>query len=1016
MNSRVWSANRPPALSSPRSPSSTSTTHQANVQSQSQQHPLPAPYFSAHPQQQAQDHNPSKTTVNTTTNNNSNSSRPPTPPLSARIQPHPKIVALSTTNSTIAPSITPNISLPSNTGSNTNNNTNNSNGNNNSFPNTTGHGHQPLPTATNSASNSITPATVSGGRVRRNFVATTTTQAASSHSMLFSNPAIVQSASNSSTTAISPVNAYNTPIPCGSAIRPPITTTTASTNSNITTNVPTNSSQKTVLLPQASVSSSSVHNIAPANIGTGKHRFLSSPLPFDEPNARHTSSSNMQSQPPSQTQYHSSRSVIQPHISSQFNSNAQEIHAHSLQSHSNVLPISSSLSPISSQLPGNISQISQNPNFSNQVHPNAFHHSSQHNGRVPSHLVNHFEEEEDLDSSFCRPATLDIIRVSPPNPILPPQYTPCLPHSWRRGPLLGQGSLGHVFSGIDLRTGEQFAVKEAPIGHLVRGGEKIRETVREIVQYGYSEDDACVVGNLGRRNSDISVGRTVNSAGNPSVSELNVCGGCQDASCACAHTASHMSSLLLLENLAAMKELVVASIRMNVLSEDKLGMLILLLNTHEHLHHQSGNGSSKIPHGGLYHLTRNQDILQYIALSNDNSINADGGNNTSFSNVSVGGLSSITNEQSINHNHNDFSSTPHHENNTSLLSANGTSAAIGDQPANPALSNHSAALEQLINEILFYNSIRHPNILSYKGFDILSSERLFVYLEVMGGGSVASFTQEYGAMPESLVRKYMAHIVLAVECLHSNGIVHRDIKGANVLISDDGSTAKLSDFGCSKRIIHARRGSRSSGTSSYSYPNILNHDDPDQMSDGVFVGSSSHAEQEPGSESNGNSNNINYKNSLTYTLKGSVLWMPPEVITSSGHGRKVDIWAIGCLAVEMAVGRPPWSERNFDNLFHAMLFIMSATEGPSCPEKNLSPVGRHFLATCCKRSPEERPTARALLSHPFIRKDVLNCLETKKVVGLSEKFEYDECMGGLKELKELIAEVREGGSWSDVLL
>lgn len=96
-------------------------------------------------------------------------------------------------------------------------------------------------------------------------------------------------------------------------------------------------------------------------------------------------------------------------------------------------------------------------------------------------------------------------------------------------------------------------------------------------------------------------------------------------------------------------------------------------------------------------------------------------------------------------------------------------------------------------------------------------------------------------------RKFSFQIVSGVDYLHSKGIIHRDIKGANILVTDSG-VAKLADFGCSKQLA------------------------------GMFTTS--------------------VEESLR-AIRGSIPWMAPEVIKQTGYGRSSDIWSLGATAIEM---------------------------------------------------------------------------------------------------------------------
>lgn len=217
----------------------------------------------------------------------------------------------------------------------------------------------------------------------------------------------------------------------------------------------------------------------------------------------------------------------------------------------------------------------------------------------------------------------------------------------------------------------------------------------------------------------------------------------------------------------------------------------------------------------------------------------------------------------------------------------------------------------LQNEISLYKDLKHPHIVSYLGDDYISG-RLYIYLEFMAGGSIAQVLSQFGAFDEALIARYMRNLVEGLEYLHTRDppILHRDIKGANILVGVDG-TVKLSDFGCSKR------------------------------SDRTAV----------------------------HTLRGSVPWMAPEVMKEQGYGRKADIWSLGCVLIEMSTASSPWG--HFDNCLAAMVRIAMSQETPPIPE-HLSESCRRFTELCTKRTPEERPNATDLLAHEFLSGDSLN--------------------------------------------
>jgi len=221
-------------------------------------------------------------------------------------------------------------------------------------------------------------------------------------------------------------------------------------------------------------------------------------------------------------------------------------------------------------------------------------------------------------------------------------------------------------------------------------------------------------------------------------------------------------------------------------------------------------------------------------------------------------------------------------------------------------------VESLEQEIEIMRTLRHPNVCGYLGTERSENEDtkiLNILLEYVPGGSISQLLEQFGAFGEHVIRLFTRQILLGLQYLHANKLAHRDIKGANILVTSDGCV-KLSDFGHSKRL------------------------------------------EETAATLNFNS------------LKGTPFWMAPEVIKQEGHGRRADIWSVGCTVVEMASGKPPWSE--LSNAMTAMFAIASSEEPPAIPD-TLSAEAHGFVGLCFKRNPIERPNATELLKHPFVK-------------------------------------------------
>ncbi|CAI5941940.1 unnamed protein product [Closterium sp. NIES-64] len=220
---------------------------------------------------------------------------------------------------------------------------------------------------------------------------------------------------------------------------------------------------------------------------------------------------------------------------------------------------------------------------------------------------------------------------------------------------------------------------------------------------------------------------------------------------------------------------------------------------------------------------------------------------------------------------------------------------------------HIAALER---EIVLYRRMRHRHIVGYIDMEKDPSDgSIYIFLEFVSGGSIHSMLEKFGKFSESLVRVYTRQLLLGLEYLHRCKIIHRDIKGGNVLVDRDG-VIKLADFGASKAF---QEGTVGEGCKS---------------------------------------------------IRGSVFWMAPEVITGAGYGRKADIWSLGCTVIEMLTGSHPWP--GMDNTWSAIFHIAKTTTGPPTPEES-SEEGRDFLAACFQLDPALRPSAAQLLQHPFVQ-------------------------------------------------
>lgn len=204
-------------------------------------------------------------------------------------------------------------------------------------------------------------------------------------------------------------------------------------------------------------------------------------------------------------------------------------------------------------------------------------------------------------------------------------------------------------------------------------------------------------------------------------------------------------------------------------------------------------------------------------------------------------------------------------------------------------------------EIDLLKNLDHPNIVKYHGF-VKSDESLNIILEYCENGSLHSISKNFGKFPENLVGLYMSQVLHGLLYLHEQGVIHRDIKGANILTTKQG-LVKLADFGVATRTTTLHESS----------------------------------------------------------VVGTPYWMAPEVIELSGATTASDIWSLGCTVIELLDGRPPYHKLQ---PMHALFRIVN-DDHPPLPE-GASPVVRDFLMQCFQKDPNLRVSARKLLKHPWI--------------------------------------------------
>jgi serine/threonine-protein kinase 24/25/MST4 len=213
-------------------------------------------------------------------------------------------------------------------------------------------------------------------------------------------------------------------------------------------------------------------------------------------------------------------------------------------------------------------------------------------------------------------------------------------------------------------------------------------------------------------------------------------------------------------------------------------------------------------------------------------------------------------------------------------------------------------MDDVRQEIRTLASLKSPWIIGYFA-SFVKNESLWIVMEYCSGGSCLDRMKRSGVFSETAVSIMLSETLKGLEYLHGLGRIHRDIKAANILLTEEGHV-KLADFGVSGQI----------------------------------------------------SATISKKN----TFVGTSYWMAPEVILRSAYNTKADIWSLGITAWELVHGLPPKAN------IHPMkaLFSIPRDDPPRLTPGKFGAPFCDFIARCLEKKQSLRGSASSMLQHPFI--------------------------------------------------
>ncbi|XP_076003736.1 serine/threonine-protein kinase PLK1 isoform X2 [Genypterus blacodes] len=209
--------------------------------------------------------------------------------------------------------------------------------------------------------------------------------------------------------------------------------------------------------------------------------------------------------------------------------------------------------------------------------------------------------------------------------------------------------------------------------------------------------------------------------------------------------------------------------------------------------------------------------------------------------------------------------------------------------------------EKMTSEIAIHKSLNHPHIVGFHGF-FEDDDFVFVVLEICRRRSLLELHKRRKAVTEPEARYYMMHLLNGVQYLHTNRIIHRDLKLGNIFLNDD-MEVKIGDFGLATK--------------------------------------------------------IEFEGERKRTLCGTPNYIAPEVLCKKGHSYEVDVWSLGCILYTLLVGKPP-----FETSCLKETYTRIKKNNYTIPW-HINPLATTLIKRMLHADPTQRPTVAELQADEF---------------------------------------------------